>query len=302
MPAPSASTAFIPHPDRETIGAAATFAANMAAGAGMPLGLSVAFSAPPPDAGTALVVGAMRDLPPAVLSTYGLSADSMQQAWRGQMLAPVASIDQLLKEPTVTASTAGDPRVPGVNAPAPQPQLSTPRPFRSTTGAGTSRAAAKRAACPSRAWNWVREQVGLSRHHLGVYAGGETVRVKPETTLVVAQVEAPYVAGGTWTLVTAPTGERLSASVAEIGDPALAYRVGGQAVAFNADDDTITTSVGGASYFIATQDPSFWNLRLIAAGWFSLNIAYYVLALVAACCLLGTATWLFVRRIGHGGE
>ena len=89
---------------------------------------------------------------------------------------------------------------------------------------------------------------------------------------------------------------------AGIGDPALAYRIDGRAIAFNADDGTIASSAGGASYFIATQPWSFWNMRLIAAGWFSLNIAYYVVALVAACCLLGTATWLFVRRIGHGGE
>ena len=41
------------------------------------------------------------------------------------------------------------------------------------------------------------------------------------------------------------------------------------------------------------------TMRLVSAGWFSLNIAYYVLSLVVACCLLGTATWLFVRRIGH---
>jgi hypothetical protein len=39
---------------------------------------------------------------------------------------------------------------------------------------------------------------------------------------------------------------------------------------------------------------------LIAAGWFSLNIGFYVLALLAACSLLGAATWLFVRQIGHG--
>ena len=216
------SVVFIPHPDREAIGAAATFAANMAAGAGMPLGLSVAFSAPSPDAGTALVVGTLRDLPPAVLSTYGLSADSMQQAWRGQMLAPVASIDQLLKEPSVTASTAGDPRVPGVNAPAAQPQAFNAPTVSLDDWSRDIQSRRETRGVPSRAWNWVREQVGLSRHHLGVYAGGGTVRVKPETTLVVAQVEAPYAAGGTWTLVTAPTGERLSASVAEIGDPALA--------------------------------------------------------------------------------
>ena len=155
---------------------------------------------------------------------------------------------------------------------------------------------------PSRAWNWVREQAGLSRHHLGVYAGGGTVRVKPETTLVVAQVEAPYAAGGTWTLVTAPTASASSASVAEIGDPALAYRSPARPSLSTPRRYRSPPRSAAARYFIATQDLSFWNLRLIAAGWFSLNIAYYVLALVAACCLLGTATWLFVRRIGHGGE
>jgi hypothetical protein len=148
----------------------------------------------------------------------------------------------------------------------------------------------------------VRDTGGLSKQNLGFYAGADTLRVKPDTTLVLAQSEAPSVSGATWTLVTAPNSTLLAESIAAITDPDDAWRVGRQAIAYNAATDALTTAAGANGYFVMTQGLSFGNLRLIAAGWFSLNIGFYVLALLAACTLLGTATWLFVRQIGHGDD
>lgn len=294
------SVAFIPHPDRETLGAAATLTANMALAAGRPLDLSVSFSPPPVDAASALIVGAMRDLPPAVLSANGLSPESIQQSWRAQMLVKPLTITQFLA-PRTTGAT-DDPAAPGagVNAPAP-PQAFTPaqvslddwqQEMRRQGGGGVI----------GRTWRWVRELGGLSRQNLGFYAGADSLRVKPETTLVLAQSEAPAISGATWTLVTAPTSEALAQSVARITRPEIAARVAKQAVAYNSADDGVVTAAGGNGYFVATHGLSLGNLRLVAAGWFSLNIGYYVLSLVAACVLLGAATRLFVRQIGHGDD
>ncbi|MGH6925465.1 MAG: cellulose biosynthesis cyclic di-GMP-binding regulatory protein BcsB [Propylenella sp.] len=293
------AVAFIPHPDRETLAAAATLAANMAVAAGKPLDLSVSFSPPPADAGSALVVGALRDLPPAMLAAYGLNAESMQQAWRAQMVAQSMTISQFLA-PRATGSTEdqagglviGGPALPQSPAGSQVSLDDWQQEIRRRGGGGLF----------GRTWRWVRDQGGLSRQNLGFYAGADTLRVKPETTLVLAQAEAPTVANATWTLMTAPTAAALARSAAGITEPALAHRLANQAIAFNASDDEIVTAAGGNGYFVMTQGFSLRNFRLIAAGWFSLNIGYYVLALLAACALLGTATWFFVGEIGHGDE
>jgi hypothetical protein len=291
------AVAFIPHPDRETLAAAATLAANMAVAAGKPLDLAVSFSPPPADAGSALVVGALRDLPPAMLASYGLSAENMQQAWRAQMVAQNMTISQFLA-PRATGSTDD-----------PAGLVLGPTPTQSLAGSQVSlddwqQEIRRRGGggIVGRTWRWVRDQGGLSRQNLGFYAGADTLRVKPETTLVLAQAEAPAVSNATWTLMTAPTAAALARSAASITEPALAYRLAKQAIAFNASDDEIVTAAGANGYFVMTQGFSLGNLRLIAAGWFSLNIGYYVLALIAACVLLGAATWLFVGEIGHGDE
>jgi hypothetical protein len=296
----SPSVAYVPHPDQETLAAAATLVANMAVAAGQPLDLSVSFSPPPVDAGSALVVGAMRDLPPTIFAAHGLSVEAMQQAWRSQMLVKPLTITQFLA-PRTTGSTddpaavvsGGGSLLQSEGLASSQISLDDWQQEMRSRGGGS---------LVARTLRWVREQGGLSRQNLGFYAGADRLRVTPETTLVLAQTEAPSVSDATWTLVTAPTSEALARSVADITEPGLLHRLAGQAVAFSAGDDSIVTAAGGSGYFVSTQGLSLSNMRLVAAGWFSLNIGYYVLSLVAACALLGTATWLFVGQIGHGEE
>ena len=170
---PEGAVAFIPHPDRDTLGAAATLAASMASAAGTPLNISVSFSAPPIDAGSALVIGALRDLPPAMLDAYGLSADSMQTAWRGQMLErQFASIDHLLPGRNSPARRRAPARrrrcrwSPQGNAP-PQVSLDDWQQDIRQRGGGDG--------FFGRVWKWVREQGGLSKQNLGFYAGADTL-------------------------------------------------------------------------------------------------------------------------------
>ncbi|RAI32868.1 hypothetical protein, partial [Rhodoplanes roseus] len=95
---------YIPDPDSDTLSAAGTLAANLAAVSGAPLNLEVAFSAPPADAGTSIVVAAAQALPGSVADAVGLDAAGMRQAWRSQMLNSSVGTAGLGEAPLYTGS------------------------------------------------------------------------------------------------------------------------------------------------------------------------------------------------------
>ncbi|MCT8266422.1 cellulose biosynthesis cyclic di-GMP-binding regulatory protein BcsB [Afifella sp. JA880] len=289
------TAAYIPDPDADTLSAAGTLAANLAAVSGAPLNLEVAFSAPPADAGTSIVVAAALALPGSVADAVGLDAAGMRQAWRSQMLNSRVGRAGLGEAPLYTGSTGRD---------DPTPQRASQRLFMQPSVSLDDWTEQMRenggfGGPFERAISWLKDQVGSATGNIGLGEGPDPLRVKPGSTLVLAQAEAPANEGRTWTVVTAPTSGELAASVAQINTASLLYRLDGRALAFGRNDGDITRATNGSFYYVTTQPLSFQNIRLVAAGWMSLNIVYYVLGLIAACACLGLATTALLRRVGH---
>ncbi len=87
---------FIPVPDRDSIGAAATLVTRMAISAGHPIDFQMTVTPPAVDDGSTLVVGVSSSLQPATFSLTGLDQDETRKMWVGrnnqvESLPPVLS-------------------------------------------------------------------------------------------------------------------------------------------------------------------------------------------------------------------
>jgi len=120
----------------------------------------------------------------------------------------------------------------------------------------------------------------------------------PKTTLIVAQQASPN-GGGTWTVVTAPSEDRLISGIHTITGIQRWPELSGPLTTYSATTDTIESRPLSSFEFVWTQPFSLVNLRLIAANWLSSNIVFYALALVGLCVLLGIVTTALLRRFGR---
>ena len=122
---------------------------------------------------------------------------------------------------------------------------------------------------------------------------------QPKTTLIVAQSSSPNGAG-TWTMLTAPSEDRLISGIHAISAVERWPELGGPLTTYSATTDKIESRPLANFEFVPTQPFSLANMRLIAANWLSSNIVFYALALVALCILLGIVTTGLLRRLGRG--
>jgi cellulose synthase operon protein B len=128
-----------------------------------------------------------------------------------------------------------------------------------------------------------------------------TTLVPPRASLILAQGLSGPGPGfdDATTLITAPNPLLLKASAACLIDPEIWSRIGGRFAFLDAADGRLDTVEPESVRIVETQPSSIRNLRLVAAGWLSMNpVAYAVLALGLALCL-GLTTASMVRHVGR---
>ncbi|WP_075222272.1 cellulose biosynthesis cyclic di-GMP-binding regulatory protein BcsB [Acuticoccus yangtzensis] len=123
--------------------------------------------------------------------------------------------------------------------------------------------------------------------------------IPDSASLLMVQSVAPDNNSAAWTVVTAPNAGLLSTSIAAVTIPEAWDQISGRAAAFTLETNAVDTVRANKVSYIATLPPSFTNMRLIAANWFSINNGVYAIALVIAAVLLGFVTWLLVRPMGR---
>ncbi|WP_448955535.1 cellulose biosynthesis cyclic di-GMP-binding regulatory protein BcsB [Labrys neptuniae] len=119
-----------------------------------------------------------------------------------------------------------------------------------------------------------------------------------DATAMIAQGPSPS-GQKTWTLLTAPTAEAVSAGALAFTASPQWFQLSGRLATYNARLAEVQVQPVTTFSFIATQPTSFSNLRLIAANWLSENLLAFAFLLFAACLLLGLATALLLSRIGR---
>ncbi|MBV9702998.1 MAG: cellulose biosynthesis cyclic di-GMP-binding regulatory protein BcsB, partial [Methylobacteriaceae bacterium] len=264
---------FVPHPDSATIGAAATFLARAAVVSGAPVDVPLSFSSPGMESGSAIIVGAFNDLAQPVVEAAGLDYLATRQVWPKILPKAGEGIGK-----SVPARTGMPPRDEDLY-----------KQWSQNVGSG-----------------FLGEVSGLFDRIVGSKGAGlrfwkqEDDKFAPSAgdRIVVAQNAAPSGGGRTWTLITAPSEESLSAAMREIVAPSLWNRLGGRIAAYDPATGALTSIPVEGGYFVETAPLTIGNLRLVAAGWLSSNLGLYVLGFMLVCLALGLATAAVVRRYG----
>ena len=83
---------FVPAPDKETMGAAATLVARLAVSAGRPINFQLTLTPPPKGSGSTLVVASAKALSPEMAGAAGLDLEVLRKTWQDRIDAPVAKV------------------------------------------------------------------------------------------------------------------------------------------------------------------------------------------------------------------
>lgn len=283
----------LPHPDADTVGAAATFLARAAVAAGVPFTPKLVLSRNPSPTGSAIVFGAFADVPPGLIEAAGLDLNAMRSAWTHVEARSVATA-RLRDGRTTGKDQASGASLTDLAASNDRDGSLLYRKWSQDVSAGQWRIEPMRLLAEI-----LQKSTGLSRDNLPHWGQAEDrYAVVPDTRLVVAQHEAPATHGATLTLLLAPTSEALAASMHDLTGPWLWNQLDGRIAAWDPHSPRLAVVPAVTDYFIPTATLSPGNLRLIAAGWLSSSIEIYVLVFVLMAIALGAATTATVKRYG----
>jgi hypothetical protein len=298
-------TLHLPHPDAAALSAAAALTTRIAVAAGRVEPQPVVFRNPPVDVPSAIVVGALADLPATVVAAVGLEATQVRAAWARRPVDQQATVvtprttDALARrvagltgvgvggdvDPIVTGSLPG--RVTTVVQAPRDPDL-VEQWRRSMESPWSPAALARRAG--------VRfEKLFDFLPTLGGNRSLDGFAPTPSTGLVIAQAMSP--AGGAWTLVTAPSSALLADAVATVTGGEDWGRLAGAAASWDRVEEKVATVAAGHVGFLATGGFDFANLRLVAAALASDYPYVYILAAFLITGALGFATARLLPRV-----
>ncbi|TPK72374.1 cellulose biosynthesis cyclic di-GMP-binding regulatory protein BcsB [Mesorhizobium sp. B2-4-18] len=148
--------------------------------------------------------------------------------------------------------------------------------------------------------DWMTRTFNISMDSFSIFPG-RPAEYTPQgsASLLVAQ-EASPTAGGTWTLITAPSAAALREGVRTLTQQRMWRQLGGHLTTVDSGDDKVVTLPVTHFSFVETQPFSLANYRLIVANWLSANALSYAVVLTVLSILLGLATAGLLGSLGRG--
>ena len=319
----------LPTLDKDTVAAAATLAARLAGAAGRMIDFELAGDMQSGSPGPTLVVAPVRSLSPSTLSGLGLDPDQIRTIWQARAetarapgqsgSVPAPTLDRLRRNLPPRCSL---PEL-TLRAPAPSPTIASAAP------AEARRSPQARLSDGDLVTKW--DETLRARHPVleaadGVVERGRallnsvvgdpralfsaapstpaTVTVPPGASLIMAQGFPTTAAAqngfdGSVTVITAPNALLLKASAACLIDPEVWSRIDGRFAFLDASDGSLETVAPRNVELVETKTRSLSNIRLVTAGWLSMNPAIYVALTLGLALLLGLTTTSLVRNIGR---
>ncbi len=321
---------YLPTPDRHAIAATATIAAHLAIAAGAPIDFRFMVTRPTPGSGPTLMMAPFMSLDADTMASVGLRRDEIHAQWqerlnevpRGSGEDGLSEWEQIARNRLVLQrnfpAACHLPKPPGGYKTAfmfdRMPVGSVPK---DNTGNQTDL---------FEEWdNRIRSQSRIMGHisgfvrdvsdwFRGTYSGARVwidkqldlssagSPITPDSSLILAQNILGDSTDHVWTIITAPNTGLLAQSVACVVDPRVWRQIAGRIAVLNAGDGTVATIAATDSRLIPTQPLSVRNVRLIVAGWFSLNSKIYVFTALIIALLLASSTQLFLRHVGRRTE
>jgi cellulose synthase operon protein B len=123
--------------------------------------------------------------------------------------------------------------------------------------------------------------------------------VTPDVLLALGQNILGDGSEDVWTVVTGPNTEALADAVSCMVDPRVSRQIAGRLSMLDIVQARMNVMATQNARFVATQPLSVGNIRLIAAGWFSLHALIYVVSALSLAIFLAVTTRIFVRNVGR---
>jgi hypothetical protein len=268
---------YAPSRDRRTLSALGSYLARTAAASGRVMGAHVTFDRDAARKDSALIVGAFEDLPAWLIEEAGVDYQALRKTWSRPNAGNLDRAEPGGAAPAATleSNQVFDQWAQGAHA---EPENFSPR--------LTLRALYDR-------------YINIHRGDFALLRDPDRPVEAPErATLLLTQAQAPSHSGA-WTLVMGADRATLARDMANLVAPSNWNEVEGRASAFTPRNGARSFARATQSFFIPSEEMTPANLRLVAAGYFSANLDYYVLAVLAAAGLLGVATLAAARAHGN---
>ena len=270
---------FLAKHDRATLGAAATFLSRAASISRRISAPRVTFDREDIKSDSALMVGSIEDFSPDVFDVFGIDYRALKETW-------TRAEPNVSEVPGVSANSASD----AAGSPAVFDQWAEgvkaePEKFGSQ---------ASLRAIYDRYFNVHRGDFALLRDPPA------KIEAPEKSSLLLAQAHAPIRGPFTWTLVVGASEQALARDMRSLVAPSNWNQLEGRAASFSPRSGAKNVARSDEAYFVQTQTLTPANLRLVAAGWLSSNIDFYVIAVAFAAVILGFVTMMAVRA--HGAK
>jgi len=255
---------FLDRIDENTLSAAATFLGKLSEAAHRVIPVDVRASAAAIIDQNAIFIGSISQIPPTVLAQFEI-ADSSRAGWTSSPMGLNGAQNTALTVDNWGESFNSEGRI-------------------------SRRITAFK--------NWLKRSFDLSTSSLRFApSSDDTFTPSNASTFMVAQEGGPN-GKGTWTLVTAPSSDRLREGVDALSTGTNWALLDGRIVTYQGEDRYSTVAVN-AFRFVPTQPLTLVNVRLIVANWLSDNIMSYSVLLAGVAVFLGFITVTLLSRLGR---
>jgi hypothetical protein len=303
----------VPTPDRESLSAAATLAVRLAVAARDLIPFTFTLARPTEATDHTLMVAPAQALDPELMKAIGLDPDAVRRVWENRA-APESAAAPLPPARVVLRHTQTENSAASIE-PKPAPSIAGVE-F-SSSAASTeivdrwSGMVGKRAV-----WDGFPDVIkSIGRHASNVSAAVMSVinsqgtKAKtPESSAIDARAALIVAQGqrgsdtGVLTVVTAPDSRSLLQSAELLMDPVRWSNLRGRLSVMDSSGDLVGAVEPAHVRYLETQPRSFGNARLVAAGWFSLNPAAYVISALLLAAILATTTLSLIRNSGRSSK
>lgn len=291
----SPTSLFVPYPDANSLSAAATLVSRMAVSQGAPFPFTLDIGGTYPQSKSAIIVGALQDIPTAVLQGVELDRTMLASAFE--------PVQKQVAELTLPAPGPA-PATTGSLSTVTNTTVFTPEILK--TGVQIQETWKTQHDQSTSPWDVFSALVsgGIEKASNTLASSGlpggfaAPFSVDPDTNLFIAQSQNPETTEGTWTLVTSASSGLLRQSVLQLTS-SNAWNTLSDGNASIGQDGVVTTSLRPELKYVAPGLPvTPGNLRRVLAGWFSQNPFVYFGLVLAAAALFGLMTDRVLKTVG----
>jgi cellulose synthase operon protein B len=294
-------TLVVPTPDRATLGAALTVVARLGLAAGRQIPFSFTTNQPADGPGHLLVIAPARALDPASMRQAQLDPDLVRQAWSAAAeQAPVAR-SSVSRGVLRRRAYEGDwPDACAINRRNPADAETPPEPTKETIADLTGAIRTDYGSAN------IGRMVGAVRKLIGWDANPPVQAAAPNpfsgASLLVAQGPRQGDPDSVVTIISSPNAATLNSSVTCLVEPSVWSRLSGRLSVLDESTGSVAGTEPETRRYVATQEFSVHNERLMMAGWLSLNPRMFIFVAFLLALPLAVTTHFLVRNVGRKNQ